>query len=187
MAPPTTTFSSGFDDASIHTVSAFAQNEWSFADDFKLTTGARYHYTTTDHDLSIVNGAAAGTHPSNSDGRLVTSAGLTYTGIEDTTLRALYSEGYITPTLLQLFTDSSAGRGVLTYGNPNLEAETSRNIEIGARYNGGGFVVDASAFYTTAKNYITSVACTPTAGCPVGAPVDNFIYINADKATTYGV
>ncbi len=187
MAPPTTTFSSGFDDASIHTVSAFAQNEWSFADDFKLTTGARYHYTTTDHDLSIVNGAAAGTHPSNSDGRLVTSAGLTYTGIEDTTLRALYSEGYITPTLLQLFTDSSAGRGMLTYGNPNLEAETSRNIEIGARYNGVGFVVDASAFYTTAKNYITSVACTPTAGCPVGAPVDNFIYINADKATTYGV
>jgi len=187
MAPPSVTSSSGFDDASIHTVSAFAQNEWSFAEDFKLTTGARYYYTRTEHDYSEQNSVAVPTHPSNSDGRLVTSAGLTYTGLPDTTLRALYSEGYITPTLLQLFTDSSAGRGVVTYGNPDLDAETSRNVEVGARYNAGGVVFDAAAFYTTAKDYITSISCTPGAGCPAGASAANYIYVNADEATAYGL
>jgi hemoglobin/transferrin/lactoferrin receptor protein len=184
---PTITSSSSFDDASIHTVSAFAQNEWSFAENFKLTTGARYYYTRTEHDFSSVDSVARATHPSNSDGRLVTSAGLTYTGIENTTLRALYSEGYITPTLLQLFTDSSAGRGVVTYGNPDLEAETSRNVEIGARYNAGGIVFDAAAFYNTAKDYITSIPCLPGAGCPAGSLPANYIYTNADRATAYGL
>jgi hemoglobin/transferrin/lactoferrin receptor protein len=186
-APPIISTSSGFDDASIHTVSAFAQNEWSFADNFKLTTGARYYYTRTEHDYSEENSVAVGTHPNSSEGRLVTSAGLTYTGIEDTTLRALYSEGYITPTLLQLFTDTTAGRGSLTYGNPNLESETSRNVEIGARYNAGGIVFDAAAFYTTAKDYITSAPCASTAGCPGTAGASDYIYINADQATTYGL
>ncbi len=179
--------SSGFDDASIHTASAFAQDEWSFAEDFKLTAGARYYYTRTVHDFSEKNGIEVPTHPSNSDGRLVASAGLTYTGIEDTTLRALYSEGYITPTLLQLFTDSSAGRGTLTYGNPNLEAETSRNVEIGARYNANGIVLDAAAFYTTAEDYITSIPCATTTGCPTGAAAGSYLYVNADSATAYGL
>ncbi len=182
----TVTPSSGYDDASIHTVSAFAQNEWSFAEDFKLTTGARYYYTRTEHDYAEKDSVAVGTHPSGSDGRLVTSAGLTYTGIEDTTLRALFSEGYITPTLLQLFTDTTAGRGALTYGNPDLEAETSRNIEIGARYNAGGVVLDAAAFYTVADDYITSVPCASATGCPATAGAGDYIYINANQATTYG-
>ena len=179
--------SSGFDDASIHTVSAFAQNEWSFAEDFKLTTGARYYYTRTEHDYAERNAAPVGTHPAGSDGQLVTSAGLTYTGIEDTTLRASYSEGYITPTLLQLFTDTTAGRGALTYGNPDLEAETSRNVEIGARYNAGGVVFDAAAFYTVADAYITSIPCASTTSCPATAGAADFIYVNANQATTYGV
>ncbi|MET3791429.1 TonB-dependent receptor plug domain-containing protein [Aquamicrobium terrae] len=177
----------GFDDASIHTVSGFAQNEWSFADDFKLTTGARYYYSRTVHDYSEVNSVAVPTRPNGSDGRFVTSAGLTYTGIENTTLRTLYSEGYITPTLLQLFTDTSAGSGETTHANANLAPETSRNVEIGARYNAGDFTFDVAGFYTKARNYITSVPCTAGAGCPVGSLDNERIYINADSATSYGI
>ncbi|MDQ2704385.1 MAG: TonB-dependent receptor, partial [Pseudomonadota bacterium] len=41
-APPMTSSSSEMDDASIRTASAFVQDEWSFAPDFKFTAGARY-------------------------------------------------------------------------------------------------------------------------------------------------
>ena len=186
------------DDASIHTVSAFAQNEWSFADDFKLTTGVRYYHTQISHDRSLSGRAQppggvvpvnpVATSPDSSEGRLVTSAGLTYTGIENTTLRALYSEGYITPTLLQLYTDTTAGSGTTTLGNPFLKSETSRNVEIGARYNAGDLVLDAAAFYTTAKNYITRTPCTAQLGCSAAdVRAGNHINVNADAATTYGL
>ncbi len=186
------------DEASIHTVSAFAQNEWSFADDFKLTTGARYYHTRISHVLSLtgvnqppggpVEVAPTPTRSNSSDGRLVTSAGLTYTGLPDTTLRTLYSEGYITPTLLQLFTDTTAGSGTTTIGNPFLKPETSRNVEIGARYNADGLVLDAAAFYTRARNYITRTSCTSALGCAeADIRAGNHIQINADSATTYGI
>ncbi len=169
------------DDASIQTVSAFAQNEWSFADGFKLTTGARYYYTDTSHDYST-----SGTKVGGTDGRLVTSAGLTYTGIENTTLRALYSEGYISPSLVQMFMVTTAG-GVPIYGNPNLDPETSRSFEIGARYNAGGLVIDGAAFYTNARDYITTARCLDSKRCPsTGGPSTPEEYINASRATTYG-
>ncbi|MBN8969025.1 MAG: TonB-dependent receptor [Rhizobiales bacterium] len=184
-APLRITPSSSFDDASINTFSTFVQDQWSFAEHFKLIAGMRYYHTETVLDRTTT-AARAGLGTDNDD-RVVTSAGITYTGIANTTLRTMYSEGYITPTLLQLFTDSSAGRGVLTYGNPNLAPETSRNVEVGARYNAGGLVLDTAVFYTKAKDYITSVPCTAGAGCPTGAPVANFIYANADGADTYGL
>ncbi|WP_367931600.1 TonB-dependent receptor plug domain-containing protein [Aquamicrobium sp.] len=179
-------------DATIDTVSGFAQNEWSFHDDFKLTTGARYYYTSITHDKYMVGsavspiappaapGLASGTtSPDKSDGRLVTSTGLTYTGIENTTLRALYSEGYITPSLVQMFMLTSGG-GITINGNPDLEAETSRSFELGARYNTGDVIIDGTVFYTQAKNYITT---TPD---PAGA-IGDLTYVNANRATTYGL
>ena len=174
----------GIDKAFIRTASAFAQNTWSFAQDFKLATGVRYHHIETELDETT---STVRSPETKSDEQVVTSASLTYTGIRDTTLRAHYAEGYITPTLLQLFTDTSAGRGVNTYGNPDLETETSRSFEIGARYNAGGLGVDIASFYTTAKDYITSVRCGTGAACPAGAAAAEYIYDNADAATTYGI
>jgi hemoglobin/transferrin/lactoferrin receptor protein len=184
--PPGITPTPTTDDASIRTISAFAQNEWSFADDFTLTTGARYYHTRT--DLARTNDPNRAGYKGRSDGRFVTSAGLTYTGIENTTLRALYSEGYITPTLFQLFTDSTASNRLI-YGNPDLKPETSRNVEIGARYDSGGLVLDAAAFYSDARDYIARAPCTPARGCPTyGRPtLEKRIYANADGARTYGL
>ena len=175
------------DDASIRTISAFAQNEWSFADDFKLTAGARYYSTRT--DLAHTSDPERQDYAGRSDGRFVTSLGLTYTGIENTTLRALYSEGYITPTLFQLFSDSIARERII-FGNPDLKPETSRNVEFGARYDAGGLMLDATAFYSEAQDYIARAACAPigSASCPDrGTAPEKFIYANVDKARTYGV
>ena len=173
------------DDASIHTFSAFAQDEWNLAEDFTLTAGARYYGTRT--ALNHTSDPARRNYAGRSDGRFVSSLGLTYTGLEDTTLRALYSEGYITPTLFQLFTDSVARERII-YGNPDLKPETSRNFEVGARYDAGGLMLDAAAFYSDARDYITKTSCAGIA-CPThgGAGRKPFIYTNADKARTYGV
>jgi hemoglobin/transferrin/lactoferrin receptor protein len=179
------TTTSGYDDASIRTASAFLQDEWSFAENFKFIGGVRYYHTET--SLDDTTSATRLALPAQADDRMVASAGLTYTGLADTTLRALYSEGYITPTLLQLFTDSTAGRGTVTYGNAGLAPETSSNIEIGARYDAGGLVLDAAAFYTSAEDYITSTACASGGSCPTGYAASDYVYVNADAATTYGL
>lgn len=174
------------DEASIRTASAFAQNEWSFADDFRLTAGVRYYSTRT--DLAHTSDPERQGYSGRSDGRFVSSLGLTYTGIENTTLRALYSEGYITPTLFQLFSDSIARERVI-FGNPDLKPETSRNVEFGARYDSGGLMLDATVFYSEAQDYITRASCAAFGpGCP-GRYDDRsrFIYANVDKARTYGV
>lgn len=180
--PPT--IQDSIDKAFIRTASAFAQNTWSFAQDFKLATGVRYHHIETELDYTT---STTRTPQSNSEGQVVTSASLVYTGIQDTTLRAHYAEGYITPTLLQLFTDTAAGRGTNTYGNANLDTETSRSYELGARYNAGGLAVDVASFYTTAKDYITTVRCGTGPACPAGALAAEYIYDNVDEATTYGI
>jgi hemoglobin/transferrin/lactoferrin receptor protein len=117
------------------------------------------------------------TSPDKSDGRLVTSAGLTYSGIENTTLRALYSEGYITPSLVQMFMVTTGG-GQTINGNPDLDPETSRSFELGARYNTGDVIIDGTVFYTQARNYITTT--------PEGSSGE-WTYINANRATTFGL
>jgi hemoglobin/transferrin/lactoferrin receptor protein len=181
---PIVTYSEGIDQAFIRTLSGFVQNEWSFAQDFKLATGVRYYHTETELDYTTnVNRAPE----SNSDGHAVSSASLTYTGFQDTTLRANYAQGYITPTLLQLFTDTSAGRGLFTYGNADLDPETSQSFEIGARYGAHGLALDVAAFYTEAEDYIGTVPCGSGPACPTGATSANFVYDNIDAATTYGI
>lgn len=170
--------------ASIQTASLFAQDEWSFARDFTLTGGLRYYHVRTDIGETS-DPARAG--EGDTKGRLVKSLGLTWTGLEHTTLRALYSEGYVTPNLLEMFTDTSAGRGSITRGNPDLKPETSRNYELGARYQNAGLVLDASAFYTKAKDYITTAPCTSAGTCPSGFDSDDYTYINANSADTRGV
>ena len=175
------------DDSSIRSFSAFAQDEWTLTDDLKLTAGARYYNTRT--DLAYTSDPKRQAYTGRSDGRFVTSVGLIYSGIENTTLRALYSEGYITPTLTQLFTDTAPG-GRYIYGNPALRPETSWNVELGARYDAGGLLVDATAFYTQARDYIATLSCGAVAfQCPGHGGADRawFTYVNANQATTYGL
>lgn len=183
--PPSATTQQSQDRASIRTASAFVQDEWTLTPTIKLTAGVRYYNVQT--KLKYTSDPARSGDGAETTSRAVKSIGLTYTGLSSTTLRALYSEGYITPTLLQLFTDTTAGRGAYTFGNSGLAPETSRNIEIGARYNAAGLVLDSAAFFTKAKNYITSLPCAGGATCPARATVNDYIYANMDKADTYGL
>ncbi len=181
----TTTTSPTHTRASIQTASLYAQDEWSFARDFKLTAGLRYYHVRS--KLDETTNAALADEDDGTTNRLVKSLGLTWTGLEHTTLRALYSEGYTTPTLMQLYSDTTAGSGNPTRANPGLKPETSQNYELGARYQHAGVVLDAAVFHTRAKDYITTTKCTAAGTCPAGYGNNDNTYFNADRADTHGI
>lgn len=184
FAPPAQLFplqvenSLSFDQASMRTASVFMQDEWTLPNDFKLIGGVRYYNVKSKLDKTSSSSYQAG--ESSTHSRFVKSLGLTWTGLEHTTLRGGYSEGYVMPTLLEQFTDSRSGRGILLHGNPDLSPERSQNYELGLRYQNRGVVFDGTLFYSKAKQYITFESCDSRCG-------GGDIYTNADKATSYGL
>lgn len=164
-----------FYDASINTYALYVQDQWTLPDDFELTLGARQ--TWVESELSDTDNSNTPTDKVN-DSHPVFSAGLTWSGAKDLTLRGLFSQGYRFPALSQLFIGTAHGGSGMTYANPDLEAETSNNIEIGARYNTDAWTIDVAAFANHAKDYITTTAIDA---------VPNYQYVNVDEAKTYGV
>ncbi|MGV4198044.1 TonB-dependent receptor plug domain-containing protein [Citrobacter murliniae] len=176
--------------------SLFAQNDWHFADNWTWTVGARQYWLSSklnrnDTQTTQSSGTTWQSAGGNSvhDDELVTSTSLRYSGFKDLELRAAYAQGYVFPTLTQLFMQTSAG-GSVTYGNPDLKAEHSNNYELGARYKGGMWLIDGAIYYSEAKDYIASLAC---AGNPVCNGNSNssrggyFYYDNIDRAKTWGM
>ncbi|QDI09907.1 Colicin I receptor precursor [Klebsiella electrica] len=192
------TAATGFFDTQTHTLShieaqqsntsLFAQNDWHFADDWTWTVGARQYWLSSRLDRSDrIRQSSAG--KSAYDDEFVTSTSLRYSGFKDIELRAAYAQGYVFPTLTQLFMQTSAGGGV-TYGNPNLQAEHSSNYELGARYKGNMWLIDGAIYYSEAKDYIASLACSGNAICNGNSSSSRgeyYYYDNIDRAKTWGM
>lgn len=176
--------------------SLFAQNDWRFADNWTWSLGARQYWLSSrlnrNDSRTLQDGAvsyqSAGGNVAHDD-ELVTSTSLRYSGFENLELRAAYAQGYVFPTLTQLFMQTSAGGGV-TYGNPNLQAEHSNNYELGARYKGNMWLVDGAIYYSVAKDYIASLACSGKPVCNGNSSSSRgkyYYYDNIDRARTYGM
>ncbi|MFB5078897.1 TonB-dependent receptor plug domain-containing protein [Raoultella sp. C349492] len=172
--------------------SVFAQNDWRFADDWTWTVGARQYWLSSelnrnDSQSGTVSQSMGG--KSAHDDKLVTSTSLRYSGFKDIELRAAYAQGYVFPTLTQLFMQTSAGGGI-TYGNTGLKAEHSNNYELGARYKGNMWLVDGAIYYSEAKDYIASLACSGQTICngnSTSSRGEYFYYDNIDRAKTWGM
>ncbi|MCC5867726.1 MAG: TonB-dependent receptor [Gammaproteobacteria bacterium] len=82
------------------------------------------------------------------------------------TLRGGYGEGFKAPTLKQLSTQFSTfgggGRFEIT-GNPDLQPETSRSLEIGALGNLGAMSFEATVFQNTLRDLVQT-ACFANCG-----------------------
>ncbi|WP_333817719.1 TonB-dependent receptor, partial [Tabrizicola sp.] len=136
--------------------------------------GARWYDVTADHLVSTTNGTANPTS-SNADSLALGSVGLVWSPDETLALRANLSQGYIYPTLGQLFLTTTGG-GITLAGNPDLQPETATTFELGARYDREGGVIDATLFYTKADDYIATVVTGRTG-----------TYQNVDAATSWGL
>ena len=143
-----------------------------------ITTTSRPPSTVTENYDNLDDGSA-GKSGKNHNYRVVFNAGLTWTGIEDWALRATWAQGFRAPLLQEKYITNNMGSGSV-YGNPNLKPETSNNFELGARYNHNSLNLDATIFYSLAKDYIAQERIGGTKASPI------MQYFNADKAKTLG-
>lgn len=167
----------------------FASMETDLPLDFSLNYGVRYTWVDsklTRADATQLNRFTGATSPDDSAGRTgsdnnsrpVFNFGVIWKGLEDTSLRATWSQGFRVPILQEKYLINSMGGGTV-YGNPDLDPETSNNFELGARYSGEKLKFDLSVFYNDAKDYISQEALDARAGI--------YQYVNADKAKTRGL
>lgn len=167
------------DEAKLTTLSAFLQDEWDITEELTLTGGGRYYF------VQLENDGSAGDKDEN-DQAFVGAFGLNYVGFENLAFRAHLSQGYVYPTLLHSTTGSIFSPAGQIFGNSDLDPETSVTAEIGGRYDDGLLVIDVSAYYTDAKDYIDTVRCDPASHgskCTAGS----LIYENIDSAKTWGL
>lgn len=150
----------------------FAQDEWSFADDWTATLGLRHSWVQS--SLENTNDSKLNTG-SDTGAKLTASAGLVYSGIENWRFRGQYAQGYRYPALQQMYIGTVHGSADITYPNPNLKPETSHSFELGSRYTANGFGADLAVYYNTAQDYIYR------------AMQNNlYFYDNSNTASTYG-
>jgi len=163
------------DQARIRTASAYFQNEVTLAPGLTGTAGLRFYHVRAALEASNTNPLS-----SNSDSRVLGSLGLTWELAAPWMLRATASQGYNYPTLNQLFTATTAG-GQLTLPNPDLRPESTDNFEIGARYDNGRTVIDATLFHARARDYILRQIIPGGGTTPTGQ------YQNIAGARTSGI
>ena len=168
----------GYDEAGIDTTSVFAQHTMPLAEDLTASFGARHYYVKAKHDKSFKDNKAQ-PRSNNSDNHTVGAMSLVWQAHDDLVLRTNLSQGYVYPTLTQLFLTTSGGGGTKV-GYADLKPEKSTTFELGARYDSNELLLDAVVFYSRAKDYIDAIAVP-------SLDKDKSYYRNADKAKSYGV
>ena len=174
----------------------FAAMETTLPHSFSLNYGVRYTWVNSELSKasSIRNGYAinprktqifnnspvndSGTPGKENNSRPVFNLGVIWKGLDNTSLRAQWAQGFRVPNLQEKFLINSMGGGTV-YVNPNLKPEKSNNFEIGARYSTDLIDVDAALFYNLSDDYIS----TEVIG---NAGSGESRYVNADKAKTFG-
>lgn len=165
----------GYDDAQIDTTSIFAQHSVPLAEDLTASFGARHYYVKAKHDKSLLNNVAQ-PRSDNSDNHTVGAMSLVWQASDALVLRSNLSQGYVYPTLSQLFLATTGGGNTFS-GNPGLKPEKSTTFELGARYDTSELLLDATVFYSRSKDYIDSVLTGKNIGT----------FRNVDKAKSYGI
>lgn len=160
------------DRASVYTLAAYAQEEWTAADDVVLTAGAR------------------GTVHKETGFNLSPKIAVLYNK-GDFRLRASYALGYKSPTVKELYYNYTAtlGGGSLTayHGNKDLKAQTSQYASVGAEYAGRKFQASVTAYANFLRNMIELVEINLTAEEKLDEIEKSKMYLNLTQARIWGV
>lgn len=153
----------------------FAENELRIAETFRLTGGIRL-----DDDEQY------GTH-------WTPRIYAVWNATPAVTVKGGYSQGFRAPNLRQTLPDwGQTSRGGTIYGNPDLEAETSRTIEASVLLDMGAFEASFTAYDTRFKDKITRVTCLEAGAWCVDEPLSTIgrpptTYVNVDEAKIRGL
>lgn len=177
---PSVTTRQRYDEASIRTFSVFGQHEIELDNNLTATLGGRWYKVTAKHDASREDGINL-PREDNSDSLGLFSAGLVWSPDETLALRANVSQGYVYPSLSQLFLSTTAGGEGTILGNPDLAPERATTFELGARVQREALQLDATLFYSDAKDYIGRVVVNSS---NPRNPISQ--YQNIDTAKTWG-
>ena len=90
------------------------------------------------------------------------SAGATWRALEGLNLRTGISTGFRAPTSTELGSDFTAVGGGRTFGNPNLQSESNRQIELGGTLQMPVGSLDMALFQNTISDRIVTVSRGPT-------------------------
>ena len=187
-----------------HIPAFYAMNTTDFSRGIRLILGLRAEITTESvHNLAFDTdtGAATPNAFSGSYYDLLPSASLRFNAGRDSYMRLIYARGVSRPEETWLASDVSWGTGgngayknTVTFGNPNLKAETGDDIDILYDHYFKTFgVVSAGYFYKYLSLPPVSTQKVLTNYLPPGAPSSDLgtwlatYYINAGSAWISGV
>ena len=134
-----------------------AANQWRSAafaninsriDDWSFSAGARASY--------IKQGSDVQSHSDRSDEAITGYASAAWAFAPEWQFTSAISTGFRFPTLTERFYHGTTARGN-TYGNPDLRAETARNLEFGLGWQTDNRQLQINAFHNSIDNYIERI------------------------------
>lgn len=152
-----------FDNNQTETVSSiYAETAQSLFDEaVTLRAGARAIRGETQFELTP--NLALATERSEEYDATTWSLGATWRVTPNLTARTSAATGFRAPTATELGADFTALGGGRTFGNPNLDPEESRQIEIGGLWSASSWRIDAALFENRIENRIFA---RPRTGVP---------------------
>lgn len=160
------------DKASVYTLAAYAQEEWTAMEDLVVTVGAR------------------GTLHKEKGFNFSPKVSALYK-MNNVNLRASYALGYKSPTIKELYYNYTAtlGGGALTayHGNKDLKAQTSQYASVGLEYVGNKFQASVTGYVNLLRNMIELVEINLTAEEKLNEIEKSKKYMNLTKARIWGV
>ena len=190
--------------AAFSNVAVFAQNDLELSTRVRVTAGLRGDFfnieskPTAGFNLPVGLGPDATVDLNVSglddglrvdDISLSGDVGIVVHASETVSLTARVGRSFREPNLFERFFTDYGSVGGFVVGNPELEPETGVNIDVGARFDTGGFSTAATVFYNRYRNFLTLTAATDRHGnaimLPGGIAVSQTS--NADRVRTWGV
>lgn len=168
-------------DADMRNVGIFLQGDWRLHDRVSVITGVRYHdvHAETRRTAGLPDSTAGLTADNNTT---VYSVNGIYRLTDYLSAVATYGRGFRAPNLIErYFSGPSTDGTALQIANPSLEPETSRNYDVGLRFNYKR--VDAEYFYF--RNNLRDGILTRPTGRTIGRQAE-FQNINVERLRTFG-
>ena len=153
----------------------FAEHEIQFSNLFDVTAGIRFDQLKSHADAA--EGTLVEFALDKTDRDISGSLGLLYRLSETVHVTANVGRAFKAPTLQQRFFKGTAQIGFLT-GNPDLKSETSRNVDIGCKWQTQKLSGEISLFHNEIDNFIVMN--------PVDVETGSYEYANVGHARLLG-